>query len=97
LDDLRNLPSLPMMAEGARKEWLTVGFKLRTSHPGIIQNSQGKELGTPGAIEAEVILAFLPLHGSDGLIALGRNVNRARHSPCFRSLTNEKTSVKKMH
>jgi hypothetical protein len=81
LDDLRNLPSLPMMAEGARKEWLTVGFELRTSRPGIIQNSQSKELSALGAKEAKVIFAFLPLHGFDGLIALGRNVNRARHFP----------------
>jgi hypothetical protein len=81
LDDLGNLPSLPMMAEGARKEWLTVGFELRASHRGIIENSQSKELSAPGAIEAEVIFALLPFHGFDGLIALGRNMNCARHLP----------------
>jgi hypothetical protein len=63
LDDLGNLPSPLMMAEGAREEWLTVGFELRVSHRRIIQNSQGKELSAPGAIEAEVKFAFLPLHG----------------------------------
>jgi hypothetical protein len=91
LDDLGNLPSLSMMAEGARKEWLTVGFELRTSHRRIIQNSQGKELSAPGAIEAKVIFAFLPLHGFDGLIAVGRNVNCARHLSIMSNLMTQAT------
>jgi hypothetical protein len=81
LDDLGNLPSLPMMAEWARKKWFTVGFELGTPHREIIQNGQGKELSALGAIEAKVIFAFLPLHGFDRLIAVCRNVNRARHLP----------------
>jgi hypothetical protein len=80
-----------MMAEGARKEWLTVGFELRTSHRRIIQNSQGKELSAPGAIEAKVIFAFLPLHGFDGLIAVGRNVNCARHLSIMSNLMTQAT------
>ena len=79
MDDLGSLPSLLMMAVGARKEWVTVGCELRTSHREIIQNSQSKELSALGAIEAKIVFAFLPLHGFDGLIAVGRDVNDPRH------------------
>jgi hypothetical protein len=66
---------------GGQRFWPRINNTFRTSRRGIIQNSQGKELSAPGAIEAEVIFAFLPLHGLDRPIALGLNMNCVRHLP----------------
>jgi hypothetical protein len=68
---------------GGLRFWPRINNKntFPTPHRGIIQNSQSKELSAHGAIEAKVIFALLPFHGFDGLIALGRNMNCARHLP----------------